>query len=337
MRYLDSAGLDRVWSKVEQRFSAKQDKLEGVPGQIVGFDTTGAAVTRCGWSNPNLLDNWYLADPVNQKGAASYTADGYTIDRWRASHVEVSIKDTCIELSKASVGYVGNLFQRIENAGMLAGKTVTLSALVSGDVNMVLGCDGGYPLGVEHSGGAVEVISCMFTFPQSVSSCDVFLQVEKEHAVGKVYAAKFEFGSVQTLAHQDEDGRWVLDDPPPNKEIELAKCQRFMVVYDSVQDHTIMSTGVTNAAASALYCPIFLPAPMRARPTVKYNDIELMGIYNGHDYIAAGVGIHNVDSSISGAKFILLRLATKGLGLTSFAPYQLNLKSGAQLIFDANL
>ena len=32
--------------------------------------------------NENLLDNWYFADPINQRGQTEYTEGGYTIDRW---------------------------------------------------------------------------------------------------------------------------------------------------------------------------------------------------------------------------------------------------------------
>ena len=40
-------------------------------------------------SNDNLLDNWYLLDPVNQKGETSYlNASGdITTDRWRVSPI----------------------------------------------------------------------------------------------------------------------------------------------------------------------------------------------------------------------------------------------------------
>ena len=36
-------------------------------------------------SNPNLLDNWYFADPINQRGETEYTGSGYSIDRWRTN------------------------------------------------------------------------------------------------------------------------------------------------------------------------------------------------------------------------------------------------------------
>lgn len=41
-------------------------------------DERAAAVRR----GDNLLDNWYFADTINQRGQTEYTSAGYTIDRW---------------------------------------------------------------------------------------------------------------------------------------------------------------------------------------------------------------------------------------------------------------
>ena len=38
-----------------------------------------------------------------------------------------------------------------------------------------------------------------------------------------IYAVKLEIGDTQTLA-REENGQWVLNDPPPNYALELAKC-----------------------------------------------------------------------------------------------------------------
>ena len=38
-----------------------------------------------------------------------------------------------------------------------------------------------------------------------------------------IKAAKLELGSTQTLTHQDEDGNWVLNDPPSNRSLERLK------------------------------------------------------------------------------------------------------------------
>jgi hypothetical protein len=45
-----------------------------------------------GMVNPNLLDNWYFGNPVNQRGQTEYTAAGYTIDRWRVPSAQETVK-----------------------------------------------------------------------------------------------------------------------------------------------------------------------------------------------------------------------------------------------------
>ena len=46
-------------------------------------------------NNDNLLDNWYLADPINQRGQKEYTGARYTIDRWKlwSADGQLSIAD----------------------------------------------------------------------------------------------------------------------------------------------------------------------------------------------------------------------------------------------------
>ncbi len=56
----------------------------------------------------------------------------------------------------------------------------------------------------------------------------------KNPAKIRLYAAKLETGSVQTLAHKEGD-TWVLNDPPPDYGQELAKCQRYYHVYETAE------------------------------------------------------------------------------------------------------
>lgn len=46
MGFLDKAGLERLWGKVEAALSGKQDKFTGTAGQVVGFDAQGQAVAQ---------------------------------------------------------------------------------------------------------------------------------------------------------------------------------------------------------------------------------------------------------------------------------------------------
>ena len=74
-----------------------------------------------------------------------------------------------------------------------------------------------------------------------------------------ILAAKLELGRNQTLAHQDEDGTWMLNDPPPDKALELAKCQRY---YQIFTDRALRPTRAAD----------FRP-PMRVDPALGTIDI----------------------------------------------------------------
>lgn len=45
-KFLDDTGLARVWANLKSKLNAKQDKLTGQPGQVVGFDENGAAIAQ---------------------------------------------------------------------------------------------------------------------------------------------------------------------------------------------------------------------------------------------------------------------------------------------------
>ena len=78
----------------------------------------------------------------------------------------------------------------------------------------------------------------------------------------KIQAAKLELGPVQTLAHKEGD-TWVLNDPPPNKALELAKCQRYFRIING----PTYLTGVRGySSATAIEIPI-TGSPMRIAPT----------------------------------------------------------------------
>ena len=87
------------------------------------------------YSNPNLLDNWYLGNPVNQRGISSGNGpvNAYGIDRWKFLNAgTLTIGSDYIAIASDQHAYT--LQQYIEPgrfAGVI-GKTATLSALVKG-------------------------------------------------------------------------------------------------------------------------------------------------------------------------------------------------------------
>ena len=64
-----------------------------------------------------------------------------------------------------------------------------------------------------------------------------------------IKAVKLELGAQQTLAHQDAEGSWVLNDPPPNKALELAKCQRYQVAFSV--PYTVIGSGFAINSTTA--------------------------------------------------------------------------------------
>lgn len=179
--------------------------------------------------NPNLLDNWYFVDPINQRGQTEYTGGGYTLDRWRATNANTTVAVDGDGVTITGNGATPYLQQPLEFPAQYLGCQITLSVLTKG--------------------GALHTATSTLpkTFPTAntlycnvADVCDVLvtattLSARLKAASGgsiDVVAAKLELGSVQTLAHQDASGNWVLNETL-NKQQELAKCQRYYQLFSS--------------------------------------------------------------------------------------------------------
>lgn len=225
--------------ELDEALSAKQDTLIGQPGQVVGFNRMGLAYAVRGWSNPNMLDNWYFVDPVNQRGAGgTITAAGYFIDRWKLVSGSVQITSGGLVLN-------GTIVQILETdpIGALTATALTASGVMA-------------------------------------ASYDAAGKTFSVSATGQtIVAAKLEFGSVQTLVHQDVDGSWELNALPPNKALELAKCQRYQAVYgyqnESFNNSTYIAIGY---ALSGNIVRLFMdtPVPLRGKPAVKITGFQIL-------------------------------------------------------------
>ena len=259
-------------------FAAKQPKLTGAPGQVVGFNAQGAAQAVQGWSNPNLLDNWYFADPINQRGQTEYIGNAkhvYTLDRWRlAGTSTVSAK---LEVVDGGVRITsGNVFSQIVEDSViraLIGKTVTVSALMDIETPPVawqigIVADnvwiGSTPL--PKTAGTDILVSATISIG-NVSTLIPWIYSDPG-GVYKLKAIKLEQGAVQTLAHQNANGNWVLNDPPPNKALELAKCQWY---YQPLPQYTRMIVCYVNEDEKRFDAIIAGP-PMRIRGTVIHPE-----------------------------------------------------------------
>ena len=265
------------------------------------IDAILAAAQRC--SNRNLLDNWYFANPVDQRGGyvvppganyreitspqaiigqtdkyytatldeydnahifvdgverwvsavdgihavRGYTSDGYTIDRWKmwidVGTILIETDGILLDATDSAITWCQVAESPLISA--IAGKTVTMSILYTAVTDltpataiMVNTSDGV----VNHvrlgtNAGVTDCRSGTFTLPSNTTfPCWVY--VAKGQKI-KIHAIKLELGSQQTLAHQGANGNWVLNDPPPDKNMELLKCQRYYQLYSSADKRPV--------------------------------------------------------------------------------------------------
>ena len=134
------------------------DRLDHTAQQI--DDATAMALQL---SNPNLLDNWYFGNPVNQRNVSgAIDAVGYFLDRWKLVSGSVTIGSNGITLN-------GTIAQILETA---VGTDVTASALTT---------EGVVVASYDNNSKTISLTGTGQTF----------------------VAAKLELGSQQTLAHQE--------------------------------------------------------------------------------------------------------------------------------------
>lgn len=257
------------------------------PDNPVGVALSGKA------SNPNLLDNWYFIGggsqqgggqfPINQRGETEYTTPGHTIDRWvitnkNTTNYKLEVTDKGVKLFTSEAG--GNVFfsQSIESFSNYTGKKLTASFLFS---DGLLSTTINIPIDIPTINTRLKIVSFGFFVIElwyTAQNKALLLQTNTKNITElTLIAAKLELGPVQTLAHQDADGNWVLNDPPPNFQQELAKCQRYYWKSKSIGNyHSAIFTYYGGELGSyILLTPVVNnPVTMRAMPTFKINGVS---------------------------------------------------------------
>lgn len=273
------------------------------------YRDTGVLLGTTGFSNRNLLDNWYFADPIDQrqgymipKGAViyrdsgftdligpaaaacevvektaayakvrdpayhqsfyyaapsaavrGYCENGYTIDRWYSYEcVSVNLLESGVQIIAKSSGV--QFVQAIPLEEIEENTLLTLSFLdTDGELTV---CTGRAAHNAEHSLYA-NTDWGWISF-RNLPNVPYWQAVFHTTVNKTLVAAKLELGSHQTLAHKEGD-TWVLNDPPPNKALELAKCQRYQQVF---RDYSFLGVGIAQANHEV---QISIPTPVTMR------------------------------------------------------------------------
>ena len=297
------------------------DNLHNLTG---GATTPQGALANLGAGvRPNLLDNAIFIDggsqqgggqlPVNQRGQTSYTAEGYTVDRWRmvGSAAKITVQGDGIYYEKTADATSYGIWQEKFPLGNLEGKELTVSVLVD-DVcySDTIAAGWTYSNGTTlkyfyiNNGSKQMMISVIcdadnilifrFYYGGSVAAATTGFLLQ---------AAKLEEGSTQTLAYQDEDGTWQrLPQPESDYVTQLAKCQRYY------WDSGVESYGGCSGIASGkrvLSCNVQFPITMRAVPSIKiYNGNSENEIRNSNTNAKVPLGTTGKYANQSGLSFL---------------------------------
>jgi len=289
-------------------------------------------------SNQNLLDNWYFADPINQRGQTEYTGRGYTIDRYNLStsirEAKVQITDDGIVLvvpsnSTLDLYFVYTVPPELTKA--LRGRKVCLSFYVVSDTGfspwITVNIDGRYFNTTINGAG---IWTDVFTVPNDAQNFSINLNPRSSGSI-TLKAAKLELGSVQTLAHKDTNGNWVLNDPPPNKALELAKCQRYFcnLLAQDTTNYTVLGFALANTSTRA-FVEVPIPCALRSNPTLITGGLFYL-TRNQESFAVENIFLDNYRTG-------LITLAVDvGGNLTPGAVYILQKTENSSFLLDANL
>lgn len=242
--------------------------INGILGDVVQLDHSAQdiddTITKTSQlTGRNLLDNWYFADPINQRGQTEYSlAYSYGLDRWIQNGITVTNTGDVIAISGSIED--DKIYQLLEDTS-LASKTLAVSVLYGGVLTTLTGVPN--------------------TSPSKLgSNCALYLGLVggrpycqfSPATTGQIVAIKLELGTQQTLARKAADGTWTLIDPPPNKAEELAKCQRYFYRKKGTGPYSYYGNGYIDSANGAF---IFVNVPeMRVEPTVAASGNFILSI-----------------------------------------------------------
>ena len=240
--------------------------------------------------HPNLLDNWYFGNPVNQRGLRSYANSSgfYGIDRWRiasglSNFCYVEINDGYVSFVNANTTPGSYIYfgQDFEYDITLTGVHRTVSIMDKGGILRSY---------TDPNGVSWEYDDGIYVYQGSQKSLNFRLDAGKRL---DMKAVKLELGSQQTLAHQDASGNWVLNDPPPNPALELAKCQRYFIPD---QQRDCYGRG-EEGHAYYVVCPT--PVSLRTMPAISTSVMGQMVEKSGTSHSVNGISpIALGDSSV---------------------------------------
>lgn len=255
-------------------------------------------------TTPNLLDNWYFGNPVNQRGQTEYTSN-YTIDRWWLQ------ADTSLNVVDGGVNVIGkwDIEQFFEKA--LPNGTYTLSLLYkdktgSDPLRLIAANRSSGDVAQKVTNDASGLLSVTFTS----GNCDKVLAgfAGSTDNVATFVAIKLELGDTQTLAHK-ENGVWVLNEIPDYGE-QLRRCQRYLFSARGTTNYVCVGSGYISVDGTEAIIVVPTPVSLRATPVCMVNGILHVDTSYGEGVTGNNVSLLNVGNGSVGIRMKITGSAT---------------------------
>lgn len=272
----------------------------------------------------NLLDNSDFRNPVNQRGKTSYTAAGYTIDRWNINSniSSMGVKNGYIAVTAKSGA--NGLFRHYLESNAMFGKTVTFAVKVK-DGDLLI-ASGQYPSSAPTSETTVA--------SKTSSKIDIYITAQPNQAALQVRVnnggtVNLEWAALYEGAYTAET---LPEYQPKGYGAELAECQRYCLVIDYSTNNYI-SGYVTVLPKTRVNAYFPLPVPMRTTPSLSSTDGSVWAvIIDGTAFVPTDAQIWFMSvNAILGMRFYFS--SELGLRKTGVANYN----SATKLILSADL
>lgn len=284
--------------------------------------------------NPNLLDNWYMGNPINQRGQTTYSTEDswlYGIDRWKIANATISTTGGKIRFQASGTEGRYKRMTQVLEGGLKKGQ-YTLSVLAkvneaSGSVSL-RACDASYsaipgaPGKALTVSGAYTVYSNTFTLTEDIEGAGVEIlcgNTTNDQLAINILACKLEIGERQTLAYED-NGSWVLNEIPNYTE-QLFRCQRYQFKSSNASRWVRAARVMTNTLF------FFLPYPTQLASNPAVVDSSALTVNNMSGQEQSGFTF----SATAQNDAIRIQATKAGHGLTDANLELIN------ALFDANL
>ena len=262
-------------------------------------------------SNPNLLDNpWFgSGEVVNQRGVSSGTlpATAYGIDRWQFSYGSAAGTYSLGSSGLSLTGSTGGAYIIQKLPMSLAGRTTTLSVMLS---------DGTVYSGSETFGASKTFYNSNGITLGTDANSSVFCKIASGQTT-VIRAMKLEIGTVSTLAYD-----------APNYVSEFEKCKFYFRRIKSSVSFDPVGYGLQS---SSTRCYIKIPGSMRTTPTPSFSGtLKLIG------NTSASIDVTSITAGQTDSEGVTLLVNTAG-SLTANHTYTMYLTSGSYIDLSADL